>query len=73
VPLSEANIWTTHKVFYSANNSSYGNYLVFMTYRSDDGLMRVYTARIKTEFVIGPDIYILSSSKSSFLGLKTKS
>ena len=73
VPLSEMNIWTSHKVFYSANSSSYGNYLVFMTYKSDDGLMRVYTARIRTDFVLGPDIYILSSSKSSSLGLKTKS
>jgi len=73
VPLSEFNIWTDHKVFYSANNSTNGNYLVLMTYKTNDGLIRVYTAHIKTEFSLGEDIYILSSSKSSFWGKKTKS
>ena len=46
VPFTEFNVWTIHKVMFSNNNVSTGSYLCFMTYRTEDGLMRVYTARI---------------------------
>jgi len=54
---------------YSNNKVSNGSYLCFMTYRTEDGLMRVYTARLETSFVLGEDIYIMSSSKKSHMGL----
>lgn len=73
VPFSELNVWTSHKVFFSNNNSSTGSYLVFMTYKTEDGLMRIYTARIKSDFMLGEDIIVTSSTKSSFFGQKTTS
>ncbi len=73
VPMSDLNIWTSHKVFYSSNNASTGSYLVFMTYKTSDSRMRVYTARLKTDFLLGEDIYIMSGSKSSMWFKKTKS
>jgi hypothetical protein len=74
VPFIDINVWHQYKVLFSNNGVSKASYLAIMAYKSDDGKLRVYSARFKTDFVLGPDMIISEVKKSSHYGLvKTKS